>query len=80
MIGDVRGGAGLMCVVELVSDPATKTPLDVATAKKIFEATYEAGVMVRLSGTNLLMSPPLILGSCDVDTILAALAKGLEAA
>ena len=80
VIGDVRGGAGLMCGVELVSDPATKTPLDVATAKKIFEATYEAGVMVRLSGTNLLMSPPLILGAGDVDTILAALAKGLEAA
>ncbi|KGK80783.1 hypothetical protein PM03_02305 [Thalassobacter stenotrophicus] len=80
LIGDVRGGAGLMCGVELVSDPSTKTPLDAATAKKIFETTYEAGVMVRLSGTNLLMSPPLILGAGDVDTILAALAKGLEAA
>ena len=80
VIGDVRGGAGLMCGVELVADQGTKTPLDVATAKKIFEATYEAGVMVRLSGSNLLMSPPLILGAGDVDTILAALAKGLEAA
>ena len=80
VIGDVRGGAGLMYGVELVADQGTKTQLDVATAKKIFEATYEAGVMVRLSGSNLLMSPPLILGAGDVDTILAALAKGLEAA
>ena len=80
LIGDVRGGAGLMCGLELVSDRATKTPLDQTRAKKIFEATYEAGVMVRLSGTNLLMSPPLILGAEDVGTIVAALAKGFEAA
>lgn len=80
LIGDVRGGAGLMCALELVSDRATKKPVDPATAKAVFEATYAAGVMVRWSGVNLIMSPPLIITPQDVQTIIAALTKGFEAA
>jgi len=80
LIGDVRGGHGLMCALELVSDRASKQPIDKATTATIHRATYEAGAMVRVSGPNIILSPPLILTTADVDTILRALDAGFTAA
>jgi len=80
LIGDVRGGHGLMTAMEIVSDRASKTPIDGNTALKIQEATYSAGAMVRVSGPNLILSPPLVLTEADVDTILSALDAGFAAA
>jgi len=80
VVGDVRGGEGLMSAMELVSDRATKQPLDAGAIKRIFDATHEAGVMVRVSGPNLILSPPLVLTAQDVTAILAALDTGLSAA
>jgi adenosylmethionine-8-amino-7-oxononanoate aminotransferase len=75
-VGDVRG-EGMMCAVEIVSDRADRTPAP-ALAGRIFEATYKAGVMVRWSGTNLFMSPPLTLSEEEADSIVAALDEGLS--
>ncbi len=80
IIGDVRGGHGLMTGIELVSDAAAKTPMDMATMKKIHEATYQAGSMVRLGAHNILMSPPLTISEDEVNTILSALDTGFAAA
>ena len=80
LIGDVRGGHGLMCALELVSDRGRKTPVDPKTIAKVHEATYQAGVMVRLSGVNLFMSPPLILTAEEVSKIVTALDEGFAAA
>lgn len=80
LIGDLRGGRGLMTGIELVSDKVKKTPLDAETMKRIHKATYDAGTMVRLGGNNILMSPPLIVTSQDIQTILASLDTGLSAA
>ena len=77
-IGDVRG-EGMMLALEIVSDREAKTPAP-DLASRIFEATYKAGVMVRWSGTNLVMSPPLILSEEECDGIVAALDEGLSAA
>ncbi len=79
LIGDVRGGHGLMSGIEMVSDPDAKTPLDKERMTMMFEAAYADGVMVRMSGQNFLMSPPLILTSDDVQKILSALKTGLDA-
>jgi adenosylmethionine-8-amino-7-oxononanoate aminotransferase len=79
MIGDVRGGHGLMTGVELVSDKTAKTPMDLDTMKAIHKAAYEAGAMVRLGGNNILMSPPLTISEAEVDTVLSALDTGLAA-
>ncbi|PHO04898.1 aspartate aminotransferase family protein [Rhodobacteraceae bacterium 4F10] len=79
VIGDVRGGHGLMCAIELVSDRATKTPIDKASAGKIQEEAYKAGAMVRVSGPNIILSPPLVLTSEDVQVILSSLETGLKA-
>lgn len=76
VIGDVRGGHGLMCAIELVSDRGSKAPIDKKTIGKVHRIAYEAGVMVRVSGNNIILSPPLIITAKDVATILAALDKG----
>ena len=78
VIGDVRGGHGLMCALELVSDRAIKKPIDKATPVKLQKAAYESGAMIRVSGPNVILSPPLVLTTEDVDTILAALRSGLQ--
>ncbi|AHD03575.1 aspartate aminotransferase family protein [Leisingera methylohalidivorans] len=80
VIGDLRGGHGLMCALELVSDPAAKTPIDMETIGRVQRAAYEAGAMVRVSGPNIILSPPLVLTATDVQTILSALDAGLAAA
>ena len=77
IIGDVRGGHGLMAGVEIVSDAANKTPMDTVVMKQIHKAVYDAGVMVRLGGNNILMSPPLIITEGEVDRVLGALDAGL---
>ncbi|MEM7058550.1 MAG: aspartate aminotransferase family protein [Pseudomonadota bacterium] len=80
IIGDVRGGHGLMCALELVSDRDAKTPIDKDTIARVHQATYEAGVMIRISGPNIILSPPLVLTAEDVAQIISALDTGLAAA
>jgi adenosylmethionine-8-amino-7-oxononanoate aminotransferase len=80
LIGDVRGGEGLMCALELVSDRATKAPIDKATIGRVHRVTYENGAMVRVSGNNIILSPPLVVTERDVATILSALDAGFKAA
>ena len=77
-IGDVRG-IGLMQAMELVSDRDSKKPLDKKTMSKLLESVYQENVMVRISGNNVIMSPPLIIDSGHVEKILAALNAGLGA-
>ncbi len=78
VIGDVRGGHGLMTGIELVSDRAKKTPIDPAVMKRMHSVIYEAGAMVRLGPPNILMSPPLTITEAEVDTILSALDAGFS--
>ena len=79
VIGDVRGGHGLMLGMELVDDRATKTPIQKDTIARVQEVTYQNGAMVRMSGPNIMMSPPLVLTEADVATILTALEAGFSA-
>ena len=79
IIGDVRGGHGLMTALELVSDRDTKAPVDKELPVRLQEAVYDNGVMVRVSGPNLILSPPLILTEADASQILTALDAGFAA-
>lgn len=78
IIGDVRGGHGLMCALELVSDRDNKSPVDKKTIGQIHQAIYEHGTMVRISGPNIILSPPLILEAEDVRDIIAGIDHGLS--
>lgn len=79
VIGDVRGGHGLMCALELVADRATKKPADKPVPAKVQEAAYKAGAMVRVSGPNIILSPPLVVTDADIATTLSALDAGFKA-
>ncbi len=73
IIGDVRGGHGLMTAIELTSDRTTKAAPDKAIAGAIYKDTYANGVMVRVSGPNIILSPPLIITEGETVKIIAAL-------
>ena len=76
-VGDVRG-QGLMAVIELVCDRATRQPVASQTTSTVFEKAYQEGVMIRISGNNIILSPPLIITKQDVSKMLAALDVALE--
>jgi adenosylmethionine-8-amino-7-oxononanoate aminotransferase len=80
LIGDVRGGYGLMCALEIVSDRESKAAPDKNTAGIIYKTAYEAGVMVRVSGPNIILSPPLVITEAEINKIITALDAGLSAA
>ncbi len=79
LVGDVRG-KGLMVALELVSDRKSKAPADKDTIAKVYEGAYRAGVMIRISGPNIILSPPLVITSDDVATIAGAIDEGLTSA
>ncbi len=78
IVGDVRGGKGLMLAMELVSDRYAKIPLGKDQMDRIHDAILKAGVMVRVSGSNIILSPPLVISSSEAEAILAAVDEGLS--
>ena len=46
---------------------------------KVQKVAYKEGAMVRVSGNNIIMSPPLVLTSADVQVILSSLDAGFAA-
>jgi adenosylmethionine-8-amino-7-oxononanoate aminotransferase len=79
IVGDVRY-KGLMAAIELVSDRATKKAVDKKTMAAVADRAFDAGVMLRVSGNNIILSPPLILTEADVATIAEGINAGLAAA
>ncbi len=80
IIGDVRGGHGLMTAIEMVSDRATKKPVEASRAQVVQDTAYDNGAMVRVSGPNLILSPPLVLTEADAQTLLDGIDAGFKAA
>lgn len=80
IIRDIRGGVGLMTAMELIGDKAKKSPLDKPRIEAMYEATYAAGTMIRVSGPNVIISPSLVIEEADVTKILADLDHGLSQA
>ena len=80
LIGDVRGGHGLMTALELVSDRKTKSLPAKPVPLALQAAAYENGAMVRVSGPNVILSPALVISESEVETILSALDKGIAEA
>ena len=80
IVGDVRGGHGLMCALELVSDRNSKKPANKDMTTKVYDTTYANGTMIRISGPNIILSPPLVVQAEDINQILSCLDHGLSAA
>jgi adenosylmethionine-8-amino-7-oxononanoate aminotransferase len=75
-IGDVRGGHGLMLAIELAGPDKAAPPK--AQPGQVQAKAYEAGAMVRVSGPNIILSPPLVITEADAKTILDALDAGFS--
>jgi len=83
VIGDVRG-KGLFCGAELVSDRASKEPVDEKLAQAVVADCMAQGVIIgvtnrSLPGFNntLCLSPALIATPDDIDEITSAIDKAL---
>jgi adenosylmethionine-8-amino-7-oxononanoate aminotransferase len=76
-VGEVRG-AGLMLAMELVNDPVTASPMPAMKMQAIQDAAYRAGVLLRINGPNLIVSPPLVISVSQADEILVAVAQALD--
>ncbi len=77
-VGDVRG-IGLMAIVEVVSDKATKGRYTAASdvGVKLQAATRRRGIIVRCNDTGITLSPPLVITADEVDTLVAAVRESV---
>ena len=78
-VGDVRGH-GLMLGIEMVADVATKAPLPKTSdiPARVARAAYRRGLMVRVSGGNLILSPPLVISSDELDILCSRLEAAFD--
>ena len=78
-VGDVRG-QGLMLGIEMVADQATRATLpktsDIPT--RVARAAYRRGLMLRVSGANLILSPPLVISAAELDFLCDTLEAALQ--
>jgi len=76
-VGNVRG-VGLMLGIEMVEDKALRTPMPRSSdiPARVAKEAYQRGLMVRISGPNLILSPPLVITAEEI----GFLCETLEAA
>ena len=77
VVGDVRG-AGLLASVELVSDKAIRSPLEVRRQEIADRVRDEQGVIVRSIYQNVIIAPCLVLTEEEADWIVDALRQVLQ--
>jgi adenosylmethionine-8-amino-7-oxononanoate aminotransferase len=77
LVGDVRGGVGLLGAVNVRSDLVARDP---TIGARVGIATREAGVLIRpLIGGALAVSPPLTIDESQIQEMVDGLRAGLDA-
>lgn len=78
-VGEIRG-KGLMIAIDLVVDKTTREPIDPTSgfANSIAMVALQEGAIVRPVGTKIILSPPLTLGTEEVDKLVHALYQGFS--
>jgi 4-aminobutyrate--pyruvate transaminase len=79
LVGEVRG-VGLMWAVELASDKVTKARFDPSwnIGWEAMQRAEAQGLMLRVTGEAMVLAPPLIVGTREVDHILGGIGAVLE--
>ncbi|WP_066256651.1 aminotransferase class III-fold pyridoxal phosphate-dependent enzyme [Hydrogenophaga flava] len=79
-VGNVRG-VGLMLGIEMVDDKATRTPMPRSSdiPARVAKEAYLRGLMVRISGPNLILSPPLVISLDEVNHLCDVLEASFAA-
>ena len=80
LIGNVRG-IGLMAGIEMVADRTTRAPLPKTSdlPARISREAYRRGLMTRVSGGMMILSPPLVISEDEVGILLSTLEAAFEA-
>ncbi len=78
VVGEVRGGAGLFAVLELVRDRATRAPLAPwpsthPSLRALVDRAREAGVSFAMRGNLVILAPPLVIAESDLADALGLL-------
>lgn len=76
-VGDARG-VGLIGAVEIVTDRASKAMADAALMARIDAATRRHGLIVRLVGNRIALSPPQIITTGQVGEMFERLGQALD--
>ncbi|MGO4607687.1 aminotransferase class III-fold pyridoxal phosphate-dependent enzyme [Variovorax sp. 2RAF20] len=79
LVGDVRG-VGLMAGIEMVADKAARIsqPRSSDIPARVARAAYRRGAMVRISGPNMILSPPLVISREEVDHLVDILEASFD--
>lgn len=87
-VGDVRG-MGLMAGVEFVRDQQTRAPfpVELKVAERVMDACMDRGLIVfpghgtvdGTAGDHLLLGPPLVITSSEIEELLMILDDGIAA-
>lgn len=79
LVGDVRG-IGLMAAIEMVADKVKRTALPRSSdlPLRVARAAYRRGVMVRISGANMILSPPLVITRDETDYFIDVLEESFK--
>jgi adenosylmethionine-8-amino-7-oxononanoate aminotransferase len=75
IVGDVRGGMGLLAAVELVKDRDTKEkyPKEAELAKKLGQAFGRHGILGMRIGDVISIAPPLCITGDEIDELVSEL-------
>jgi adenosylmethionine-8-amino-7-oxononanoate aminotransferase len=76
LVGEVRGGTGMLVGVALDADAVAADP---ALPVKAYKAVRPHGVILRALGSALAVSPPLTISSDEIGLIREAVQAGLDA-
>ena len=79
-VGNVRG-VGLMLGIEMVADKVLRTtmPRSSDIPARVAKEAYQRGLMVRISGPNLILSPPLVISLAEIDHLCDVLEASFAA-
>ena len=80
IVGQVRG-RGMFAAVELVKDKATREKLAPESGGALFcrNTANELGLMVRQTGNAMIIAPPLICNTAEIDSLVDMLVQALDA-
>jgi len=79
-VGEVRG-VGLIGALELVADPAHRTPFapSQAAGPRFAALALAQGLIVRAMGDAIALCPPLIISAAELDELFARLGRAMDA-
>src|SRR5690606_38407871 len=79
LVGHARS-VGLLAGIQLVEDKATKKEFaDVAKVGELLDAiARERGLILRIIGSRIALSPPLVITEAEIDELFARLTESLD--